>query len=94
MKFRYTISHVPGKDLIIADALSRAPSRNIEKSESDFENDTTAFVDMIMESFPGTWEIVYLNLISLMRNRCNLGVNSSRFLLPNNETSGLWSVSM
>jgi hypothetical protein len=39
MRFRYTISHVPGKDLIIADALSRAPSRNIEKSESDFEND-------------------------------------------------------
>ena len=50
MKFRYTISHVPGKDLIIADALSRAPSRNIEKSE----NDTTAFVDMIMESFPAS----------------------------------------
>jgi hypothetical protein len=40
--------------LIIADALSRAPSRNIEKSESDFENDTTAFVDMIMESFPAS----------------------------------------
>jgi hypothetical protein len=54
MRFRYTISHVPGKDLIIADALSRAPSRNIENSESDFENDTTAFVDMIMESFPAS----------------------------------------
>jgi hypothetical protein len=54
MKFRYTISHVPGKDLIIADALSRAPSRNIDKSEGDFENDTTAFVDMIMESFPAS----------------------------------------
>jgi transposase InsO family protein len=40
--------------LIIADALSRTPSRNIEKSESDFENDTTAFVDMIMESFPAS----------------------------------------
>jgi hypothetical protein len=53
-RFRYTISHVPAKDLIIADALSRAPSRNIEKSESDFENDTTAFVDMIMESFPAS----------------------------------------
>ena len=52
MRFRYTISHVPGKDLIIADALSRAPSRNIEKIESDFENDTTAFVDMIMDIFP------------------------------------------
>jgi hypothetical protein len=54
MRFRYTISHVPGKDLIIADAISHAPSRNIEKSESDFENDTTAFVDMIMESFPAS----------------------------------------
>ena len=54
MRFRYTISHVPGKNLIIADALSRAPSRNIDKSESDFENDTTAFVDMIMESFPAS----------------------------------------
>jgi hypothetical protein len=32
----------------------------------------------IIKSFAGTWEIVYLNLISLMRNRCNLGVNSSR----------------
>jgi hypothetical protein len=54
MRFRYTISHVSGKDLIIADALSGAPSTNIEKSESDFENDTTAFVDMIMESFPAS----------------------------------------
>jgi hypothetical protein len=54
MRFRYTISHVPGKYLIIADAISRAPSRNIEKSETDFENDTTAFVDMIMESFPAS----------------------------------------
>jgi hypothetical protein len=33
----------------------------------------------IIKSFPGTWEIVYLNLISLMRNRCNLGVNSSKY---------------
>ena len=48
MRFQYTISHVPGKDLIIADTLSRAPSRTIDTSE------TTAFVDMIMGSYPAS----------------------------------------
>lgn len=52
MRFQFTISYVPGKKLIIADTLSRAPSGTQEKNEKDFESETTAFVDMIMKGLP------------------------------------------
>ena len=49
MRFSYSIVHVPGKDLCIADALSRAPVRNLEAME-DLQKVTDAFVNLTIET--------------------------------------------
>jgi hypothetical protein len=46
MRFDFSISDVAGKDLNIADTLSRAPVENMSQSDTDFENETKAFVDV------------------------------------------------
>ena len=48
MRFTYTISHIPGKDLTIVDALSRSPV------SSPTSEDVDAFVDSIMQNLPET----------------------------------------
>jgi transposase InsO family protein len=54
MRFDLSISHVAGKDLNIADTLSRAPVENISQSDTDFENETKAFVDVVMSNLPAS----------------------------------------
>ncbi len=56
MRYNYSISHVPGKLLYTADALSRAPvsaSGNHEDSTS-LQNETEAFVAAMVSNFPAT----------------------------------------
>jgi hypothetical protein len=36
----------------IADTLSRAPVENMSQSDADFENETKAFVDVVMSNLP------------------------------------------
>jgi len=52
MRFDFSISHVAGKDLNIADTLSRAPVENMSPSDTDFENETKAFADVVMSNLP------------------------------------------
>jgi len=54
MRFNYTISHVPGKQLIIADMLSRAPTDLPSSSDVCFEAEAQAFVNMVLRSIPAT----------------------------------------
>ena len=54
MCFNYTISHVPGKDLVIADTLSRAPSREPSMEDQLLQQETRAFIDMVVKSLPAT----------------------------------------
>ena len=54
MRFDFSISHVAGKDLNIADTLSRAPVENMSQSDTDFENETEAFVDVVMSNLPAS----------------------------------------
>ena len=54
MRFDFTIAHVPGKDLTIADALSRAPSKEPNKEDQLFQQETRAFIDIIIQSLPAT----------------------------------------
>ena len=54
MRFDFSISHVAGKDLNIADTLSRAPVENMSQSDTDFENETKAFVDVVMSNLPAS----------------------------------------
>ena len=51
MRFTYTISHVPGRNLTIADTLSRAP---LEDSDSTLQEEADAFVNFTIQSLPAT----------------------------------------
>ena len=44
MRFSYSMSHVPGKELIMADALSRAPVSNSNTDDVEFQQEVEAFV--------------------------------------------------
>ena len=55
MRFTYSISHVPGKSLYIADTLSRAPLvRPLNREEEKLEDDVQAYVDSIVKYLPAT----------------------------------------
>ena len=51
MRFNPVAVHVPGKDLVIADALSRHP-QNHTTDEMELEENVQAYVDAIVESWP------------------------------------------
>ena len=53
MRFHYTIEHIPGKLLVSADALSRAPVTG-DSSDAELHEVSQAFVDHIMSSLPAT----------------------------------------
>ena len=52
MKYDYTISHVPGKQLSTADALSRAPINT--KDDSNLLPETSIYVDSVWSSLPAS----------------------------------------
>lgn len=55
LRFTYDVVHVPGKCLITADTLSRAPVQHtLTQEEEDNERDVKVFVDMIVQSLPAT----------------------------------------
>ena len=54
-KFDYTVTHVPGKLLYSADALSRAPASPVVPSEDDsLQDDAELFVTTIVSSLPAS----------------------------------------
>jgi len=54
MKYQYSISHVPGKSLEIADALSCAPSSNTTLNDSHFRKEVDTYVNAVMNTLPAT----------------------------------------
>ena len=52
LRFTYTIFHIPGKELIVADALSRAPVSNPTSTDTQFNKAVDAYVNLLLESFP------------------------------------------
>ena len=55
MRYSYTIVHVPGKDNVTADALSRAPlTRDLTKAEKQLNEDMSLYVANIIECLPTT----------------------------------------
>ena len=55
MRFRYTISHVPGKFLVTADTLSRAPvASTSNEKDTNFQEQCQAYVNAVMAALPIT----------------------------------------
>ena len=54
MRFTYTISHVPGKDLTVADTLSRAPVSSPTSEDTQFNSAVDAYVDLMLQGLPAT----------------------------------------
>ena len=54
MQFVFTVTHIPGKDLTIADTLSRAPTAAASDADTQFSHDVEMFVNTVMSSLPAT----------------------------------------
>ena len=54
MRFCYSISHVPGKDLVTADTLSRTPVSLPTAKEEEFQQEVCAFLDLVVNNLPAT----------------------------------------
>ena len=54
MRFQFSIYHVPGKSLIVADMLSRAPLSGVTDSDRTLQEDADAFVNLTLQSLPAT----------------------------------------
>lgn len=52
MQYRYTISHVPGKNMATADVLSRAPKKEMKDTKRGTE--LNLYANMVMDSLPAT----------------------------------------
>ena len=56
MTFHFTISHVPEKQLTIADTLSQAPSDSPSTTDHTFKQESQIFVNAVIQSLPATEE--------------------------------------
>lgn len=55
LRYKYNIMYVPGKQLVTADALSRAPSGPEKSTENEtLEDECRVFVDLIVQQIPAT----------------------------------------
>ena len=54
MRFDFSVSHVPGKSLLMADALSRAPCSEAEASDILLQQETAVYVKSVIQSLPAT----------------------------------------
>ena len=54
LRFQFTISHIPGKDLTTADTLSRAPLQNLSTMDAKLQEDCDAYVALQITSIPAT----------------------------------------
>ena len=50
MRFEYVITHVPGKQLQIADALSRSPVSLATDADYELHRDVSAYVDLLVQT--------------------------------------------
>ena len=52
--YSFTISHVPGKLLYTADALSRSPCQNGDKNSKELEEEVETYISAIVSTLPAT----------------------------------------
>jgi len=54
MRFNFSISHVPGKYLYTADALSRAPVSSSNSADDSFRKEVDSYVNLVINNLPAT----------------------------------------
>ena len=54
MRYNFTISHIPRKELVVADTLSRAPAQKPTDADEELLSEADAFVNIIINSLPAT----------------------------------------
>ena len=54
MQFTFSVTHIPGKDLTIADTLSQAPTTEASDADTQFYQDTEIFVHTVMSTLRAT----------------------------------------
>ena len=54
MRFQFSISHVPGKSLTTADALSRAPSSEPLEGNKLRQDEADVYANMVVKALPAT----------------------------------------
>ena len=55
LRFKYTISHVPGKSLVVADTLSRAPvTKHISEQDNRQNEEIELYVNSVLSEVPAS----------------------------------------
>ena len=54
LSFHFTISHIPGKELMTADTLSQAPLQNLTAADIQLQEDCDAYVALEIANIPAT----------------------------------------
>ena len=54
MHFSFTVSHVPVKDLVVADTLSRAPLSIVDTDDEEFQPEVEAFINSTIQQLPAS----------------------------------------
>jgi len=73
MRFKPKAEHVPGKELVVADTLSRNSLVNFTEA-SDSEEDVKAYVDAVMMSQPASLEKLNLSRSSKLHYKTHNSV--------------------
>ena len=52
MRYDFSISHVAGKQLVTADALSRVPSEEWSRANQELQQDTGVYIQQVVQALP------------------------------------------
>ena len=76
MRFLFSIHQVPGKNVVVADALSRAP---LNEEDADLNDEAEAFVNFMIQSLPATEDrLEEIRQQQRLDNECRLLVRYCR----------------